>query len=223
MKDFIYTIIVLSVVVGLYNHLLNKKKENGFLKKLEFYKRKAELENLHSKNRTKNEKIKKRIHTSEKTNTNVIYVRALGQIDSGDIEFAEEVIRDFFNYKVYLLPPIPLSEEMYNKDGYMDSSNALLAIKEDRKIINVIDKEVYQEGKLLRGVASGDEKTIIIRGEKRFMKETIIHEIGHTLGLDHCDDLSCVMALNNDQFDSGRFCSNCKQKLDHHHQLIIKN
>jgi predicted Zn-dependent protease len=53
----------------------------------------------------------------------------------------------------------------------------------------------------------------IVRGEKSFLKETIIHELGHTLGLRHCNDLTCIMAVDNDGFDSGTFCDKCSRQI----------
>ncbi|MFN8009739.1 MAG: Zn-dependent protease, partial [Terriglobia bacterium] len=44
-----------------------------------------------------------------------------------------------------------------------------------------------------------------------------VHELGHTFGLVHCSDYSCVMSHSNsvDQIDlkSNRFCPTCLQSL----------
>ena len=51
---------------------------------------------------------------------------------------------------------------------------------------------------------------------ERAVKEAV-HELGHTLGLQHCADRRCVMHFSNSLQDtddkSERFCSHCQQKL----------
>jgi hypothetical protein len=63
----------------------------------------------------------------------------------------------------------------------------------------------------VRGYSTGIN--IIVRTNNGFFQETFIHELGHLLGLNHCDDLSCIMATNNDDYDSGNFCKKCKRDL----------
>ncbi len=50
----------------------------------------------------------------------------------------------------------------------------------------------------------------------RAAKEAI-HEVGHTYGLEHCMNRSCVMAFSNSLLDtdrkSQRFCTRCTSKL----------
>lgn len=50
----------------------------------------------------------------------------------------------------------------------------------------------------------------------RVVKEAV-HELGHTLGLNHCADLECVMSFSNSILDvdakSATFCAECKNKL----------
>ena len=52
--------------------------------------------------------------------------------------------------------------------------------------------------------------------EERAIKE-VIHEIGHYLGLDHCDYTHCVMSFSPSVYDVDKktkhFCDNCKIKL----------
>lgn len=51
---------------------------------------------------------------------------------------------------------------------------------------------------------------------KRVKKEAV-HEIGHVLGLKHCENLDCVMRFSENIKDTdnknGQFCGRCQQKL----------
>ena len=54
--------------------------------------------------------------------------------------------------------------------------------------------------------------TVIVKGGEH-LQETVIHELGHTLGLVHCDNPKCIMATHNDAEDTGQFCEKCKNQL----------
>ena len=64
----------------------------------------------------------------------------------------------------------------------------------------------------LRGATYRNADVVIIELNK-FNKKTVLHEIGHTLGLDHCDNLNCLMSIHNDDYEVKDFCNNCKKKL----------
>ena len=86
-------------------------------------------------------------------------------------------------------------------------------MKTSKKTIYITEQKLWNNKHYLRGYAFLGGNVAIIRGVKSFLKETIIHEIGHLFGLNHCDDKTCIMGVDNDAYDSGDFCNKCKNQL----------
>jgi archaemetzincin len=80
---------------------------------------------------------------------------------------------------------------------------------------DVVEKIAVISTKRLRQEYYGlpkDEELLL----DRTLKESV-HELGHTYGLGHCPDKSCVMYFSNSlqdtDFKSSSFCESCKGKL----------
>jgi archaemetzincin len=65
-----------------------------------------------------------------------------------------------------------------------------------------------------------DEQSALEGGEKLLLERSLkeaVHELGHTLGLGHCEDVKCVMHFSNSLVDTDvkglYFCSRCRPKL----------
>lgn len=141
-------------------------------------------------------------------------VRPLGNVDEGDLDFASNIIREFYGVDVIIKSKVDINGRMLGKNGELESTNTCLELKSNEKTIYITERLLYDyNGNSLRGAAKLNGSTVVVRGDRSFMKETIIHEIGHTFGLDHCNDLTCVMAINNDAWDSGDFCNKCKKQI----------
>lgn len=154
--------------------------------------------------------------TSKKVKSNGIdfYIRPLGDVDRSDLTDAVRVLNDFYGYNCKIESGVELNENMKidGTDEIINVKYALDNLERHKKTVFVVDKRLWWANKEYRGYTNGS--TVIIRGDKKILRETLIHEIGHTLGLGHCSDLTCVMAVDNDKYDSGTFCKKCRKEIN---------
>jgi archaemetzincin len=56
-----------------------------------------------------------------------------------------------------------------------------------------------------------------MKGVRSRLAKTLIHEVGHNYGLEHCDDRECVISATDGNYDIDCqdifFCGNCVDEL----------
>jgi hypothetical protein len=178
------------------------------------------IKEIYEKNNTDvktdtNQSYTKNSTSTKKDNKKLVdfYIRPLGEVDETDLSDAVKILRDFYQYNCIIKPRVDISENMkiQGTDDILSAKESLNELSHYGNTIFIADKRLWHLSEC-KGFTNGT--SIIVKGDKSIMKETLLHEIGHTLGLNHCDNLSCIMAINNDEYETGNFCKKCRKKAN---------
>jgi archaemetzincin len=167
-----------------------------------------------------------------------IYITSMGNVKNSDVVRVQKELSSFYNCNVIILPKIDLMTDTKVKGMNRYQSEKILN--------NIIQKFYNKRGKVLVltdvdicfnngknkehwgifGLGMLYSKPCVVstnrlkRNRDNRLVKVAIHEIGHTFGLNHCDnDKKCVM---NDAKGKGStvdgvnkyLCPNCKTKLE---------
>lgn len=138
----------------------------------------------------------------------------LGYVNQSLMEFAKKSIEEFWGISPDFGEEYQISSLILSNGDTLDAWKCVGNLPSKNKTIYLTTNPLYTNGVKLRGYTTLWGKVIIVRADSSFLKETLTHEIGHTFGLDHCKDLYCIMAINNDEYDTGDFCNDCKNKMN---------
>ena len=151
---------------------------------------------------------------------------------------------EILNIKCRIMPSLPIPDESFNRWRKQYNAEAVLSNLSDKSAVKFIDKNIltlmivdadlYYGGlnfvfgledpstsssivsiSRLRPEFYDEKPNIILLGE-RTVKE-VLHEIGHHLGLRHCNSTECVMCFSPSVGDIDAkqkyFCESCKVNL----------
>ena len=130
-----------------------------------------------------------------------------------------------------VLPAMAMPADAYNRlrDQYrverlLEATRQAVA----GRVLGVTNQDLYAEGlNFVFGMAERPGRAAVItvarlasadaaRFQARMLKEAV-HELGHTLGLAHCQHPKCVMYFSNTLADTDRkgadFCAACRARL----------
>jgi archaemetzincin len=164
-------------------------------------------------------KEKTRINTvSEQKETNldvktVVYVKGLGDFNQKDVNKIASYVTNFFRYECIVEEGVPTTQKMYFNSHDLDVSQCIFELnRHGVKTIYVTNENVVNKGQQIRGGTFLRCNTVIVE-HTDYDETTVLHEVGHTLGLVHCDNPKCLMAINNDAEVTMDFCDKCKKRL----------
>lgn len=143
----------------------------------------------------------------------VIEVRGLGEVSQNKLNQVSRTIEKFYGFRTIITTDVDITEDMYirNTNNILNASICLKNLNDnEKKTIYVTTKELWASGDMVNGLAFLGGNTVVVTTTARGLDETVKHEIGHIFGLEHCSEKSCVMASDNDQYETGKFCEKCK-------------
>ena len=152
------------------------------------------------------------LHYNPNTSISII---GIDNVSIQKLRDAERVIKTYFGFKTAIKPNNLQLEAHYfinGKKKYINADKLVRSFEPDERILFLTDKDIFGSGTELSGYTLLKGKLILSSSEYE-MKETIIHEIGHTYGLPHCNNPHCVMNDSSSQTKTDQFCESCKSAI----------
>jgi archaemetzincin len=164
-----------------------------------------------------------------------ITVLPLGEIAPALLDQASRALREAYRLPVEIaerrapnVETYDAARKQYRAPQLLDAIASLRA--PDTCLVGVVPADVYgPRTNFLFGLGSSNQRTAIVAtarfaagGDLELVAEragkAVVHEVGHVLGLGHCDVSRCVMLYSNDlpSFDrkSVRFCERDRLLVD---------
>jgi len=169
-----------------------------------------------------------------------VIIQPLGSLCDEDGALIKEALEQFYSLPVRILPPIELPRGGYYRPGPRYRAERLIDFltgklpSDGYRILGLTAVDISAvKGKIedwgVIGVAEASGKSCVISsyrckmGAKDQLQARIrlakvaVHEIGHTLGLDHCTGVGCLMqdARGRVSTCDGEFdlCARCRSQL----------
>lgn len=161
------------------------------------------------------------------------------RLDRAVLEYVAEVVEEALSpvvkgVSVDLTATIPMPDAAYDPDRRQYRAEIVLSrlrreVSRGRILVGLTGKDLY--GSSLRfvfGQANPGGRVVVVStyrleeedDEELFLDRLtteIVHELGHVLGLKHCDDPGCVMSFSESIDDVDRkgalLCESCQGKL----------
>ena len=142
-------------------------------------------------------------------------VRGLGNYNPDSLNSIVNYIEKFYGYNCQIMSPVSTTPDMYvPSTTSLDAARTITVLKGTKiKTLYVTSENLVDRHLDLRGATYQNADVIIVELND-YNKKTVLHEIGHTLGLEHCDNKNCLMSIYNDDHVVKDFCSICKKKIN---------
>jgi len=175
-----------------------------------------------------------------------INIIPLNGINQDILSFLKDRLEEIFKTEIEISDPVTIGQSFYNPQRNQYNAHEILnfLIKEfdlmsrEHVFLGIFDKDIYTPSlNFVFGLATKTPKACLISVSRldpsfyecreteeghltlyyqRILTEAV-HEIGHTLGLDHCPNPKCVMHFSNTLADTDikghEFCQKCRESI----------
>lgn len=177
----------------------------------------------------------------------MIHLLPLGNVSEATLQFLASSLQPIFGVPIIPRDPVDLPASSYDPQRHRYSATQILkslarlksSLTQVERVLGVVAVDLYAaDQNFVFGEADPREGVAVISVarlkpefdgfpfdetllHRRVLKEAV-HELGHTYGLGHCPDPSCVMRFSNELVKTDRkgvsFCSRCASNRDHPNQ-----
>ncbi|KPK24729.1 MAG: hypothetical protein AMJ70_01120 [Dehalococcoidia bacterium SG8_51_3] len=167
-----------------------------------------------------------------------ITLKPLGDVADGTVEKLGDIVGSIFHCAVEMEAGFCDLARAYDPERKQYCSSTLLAslgeVESEERVVGIADVDLYVprlhfvfgEADVVSGTAivslcrlrqeyyglDPDEALLLERAAKE-----VVHELGHTFGLEHCPNNNCVMHFSNSLADTDvktvYFCARCRPKI----------
>ena len=169
----------------------------------------------------------------------MIVLVPIGEVNKDVLVALGPALEEVFCQKTCIGDGIAMPTESWNRERGQHLASSFLAVlpsslPSDDRVLGVVDVDIFTPGlNFIFGQAEVAGKRALISLKRlkqefyglphdeslylqRALKEAV-HELGHTYGLGHCSDRTCVMHFSNSLADTDlkgwEFCTVCQKKV----------
>ena len=149
-----------------------------------------------------------------KTNDKVVFISGLGKYSQKDLDFVSNEITKMFEVKCEIISPKKTNSGLYDIDGKLDFGTCERLFNCRNKTVYVTNEYMAVNREGVCGATSIFGNCILVCNRYKDLKNTVLHEVAHTLGLRHCKNKCIMLECNEIKGDNTlEFCNDCKLKL----------
>lgn len=149
-----------------------------------------------------------------------LYVVSDNTVNNSDVLKTKQIIETYFGLNVKISNErIVFDSDLFDNEGYIDGSKLLYRYDDDNDKIIITNLNCKRDNKDIAGLSEGEFGNILLvsnsslYNRSRLFEETIIHEVSHNIGLDHCDNKNCIMFHMGSHLGKHDMCDDCRKKL----------
>lgn len=161
--------------------------------------------------------------------SNCYYVNSLGKFDNKIMKDICFVIDSVFDYNTIISGTYNINDYKFaSENDIYDVRKIINKIGHNKKTLILTEKQITVDNRVnLKYFGAGSlcgnvcvvssfnlKKNVTNDVLKERLKKVTIHEIGHNIGIKHCNNKNCIMC-NDVKIDDQKiyFCNNCKKQI----------